>query len=237
MIVAIDGPAGSGKSTIARELSRRLGFEKLDTGAMYRAVALTALRRGVDLDDEAGVDDLASRISITFAPVEGAASRILVDGTDVTSDIRTPEVDANVSKVSAYAGVRCAMVAQQRVAADDRDVVAEGRDIGTVVFPAADVKVFLCASPEARARRRAVQRLGGNLATGDVVEVDAEAERTILDDLVRRDAYDSSREASPLRPADDARRIDSSDLGFEEVVDAVVSLSPELAARAQKGRS
>ncbi len=226
MIVAIDGPAGSGKSTIARELSRRLGFEKLDTGAMYRAVALTALRRGVDLDDEAGVNDLASRISITFVPVEGAASRILVDGTDVTSDIRTPEVDANVSKVSAYAGVRCAMVAQQRVAADDRDVVAEGRDIGTVVFPSAEVKVFLTADPRERARRRVLQRHENDTDAVDERELEAEVERT-LEAIERRDQLDSEREVAPLAAAEDAVHIDSTAHSIDEVVSLISELISE----------
>ncbi len=226
MIVAIDGPAGSGKSTIARELSRRLGFEKLDTGAMYRAVALTALRRGVDLDDEAGVDDLASRISITFVPVEGAASRILVDGTDVTSDIRTPEVDANVSTVSAYAGVRCAMVAQQRVAADDRDVVAEGRDIGTVVFPSAEVKVFLTADPRERARRRVLQRHENDTDAVDERELEAEVERT-LEAIERRDQLDSEREVAPLVAAEDAVHIDSTAHSIDEVVSLISELISE----------
>ena len=226
MIVAIDGPAGSGKSTIARELSRRLGFEKLDTGAMYRAVALTALRRGVDLDDEAGVDDLASRISITFAPSEGAGSRILVDGTDVTSDIRTPEVDATVSKVSAYAGVRCAMVAQQRVAADDRDVVAEGRDIGTVVFPSAEVKVFLTADPRERARRRVLQRHENDADAVDEHQLEAEVERT-LEAIERRDQLDSEREVAPLVPAEDAVHIDSTAHSIDEVVALISELISE----------
>lgn len=226
MIVAIDGPAGSGKSTIARELSRRLGFEKLDTGAMYRAVALTALRHGVDLDDEAGVDDLASRISITFAPVEGSVSRILVDGTDVTSDIRTPEVDATVSKVSAYAGVRRAMVAQQRVAADDRDVVAEGRDIGTVVFPSAEVKVFLTADPRERARRRVLQRHENDADTVDEHQLEAEVERT-LEAIERRDQLDSEREVAPLVPAKDAIHIDSTAHSIDEVVALISELISE----------
>lgn len=236
MIVAIDGPSGSGKSSVAREVARRCGLTYLDTGAMYRSVAYLCLERGVDPADDEATERVAREARIEFVP-DGEGQRVIANGEDVTAQIRTPEVERAVSPVSANPAVREVMVALQRAAGAAGDVVAEGRDIGTVVFPAADVKVFLCASPEARARRRAVQRLGGNLATGDVVEVDAEAERTILDDLVRRDAYDSSREASPLRPADDACRIDSSDLDFEEVVDAVVSLSPELAARAQKGRS
>lgn len=234
MIVAIDGPSGSGKSSVAREIARRCDLTYLDTGAMYRSVALACLRRGVDPEDADAVAAVARDVSIEFANGE-SGQRVLVDGDDVTSEIRTPEVELAVSPVSANPAVRETMVALQRRAGESGDVVAEGRDIGTAVFPSADVKVFLVASPEARARRRAVQRQGGNLATGDAVSVDSADERAILDDLMRRDAYDSSREASPLRPADDATHIDSSELSFEEVVSAIVGLSPELARRAEKG--
>lgn len=235
MIVAIDGPSGSGKSSVAREVARRCGLTYLDTGAMYRSVAFACLERGVDPEDDAATADVARAISIEFLASEGG-QRVLADGQDVTAQIRTPEVERAVSPVSANPAVREAMVAEQRRFGASGDVIAEGRDIGTVVFPNADVKVFLSASPEARARRRAVQRGGGNLATGDAVSVDARAEQKILEDLVRRDAYDSSRAASPLRAADDAHRIDSSELSFEEVVQAVIALSPELGARAEKGR-
>ena len=234
MIVAIDGPSGSGKSSVAREIARRCDLTYLDTGAMYRSVALACLRQGVDPEDADAVASVAQDVSIEFVNGE-CGQRVLVDGDDVTSEIRTPEVELAVSPVSANPAVRETMVALQRRAGESGDVVAEGRDIGTVVFPSADVKVFLVASPEARARRRAVQRQGGNLATGDAVSVDSADERAILDDLMRRDAYDSSREASPLRPADDATHIDSSELSFEEVVSAIVGLSPELARRAEKG--
>ena len=236
MIVAIDGPSGSGKSSVAREVARRCGLTYLDTGAMYRSVALACLERGVDVGDAEAVAEVARDLTIEFKS-EQDAQRVSVNGTDVTDEIRTPEVERAVSPVSAIPAVRETMVALQRQAGERGDVVAEGRDIGTVVFPRADVKVFLSASPEARARRRAVQRGGGNLATGETVAVDAEAERQILADLVRRDEYDSSREASPLRPAEDATRIDSSELGFEEVVDAVLSLSPELRERAERRAS
>ena len=203
---------------------------------MYRSVALACLEAGIDPEDADAVAAVARDVAIEFRP-DGDAQRVLVDGRDVTRQIRTPEVELAVSPVSANPRVREAMVALQRAFGASGDVVAEGRDVGTVVFPAADVKVFLSASPEARARRRAVQRGGGNLATGDVVAVDEADERAILADLVRRDAYDSSREASPLRPAADARHIDSSELGFDEVVSAVIALSPELAAREQGRRS
>ena len=232
MIVAIDGPSGSGKSSVAREVARRCDLTYLDTGAMYRSVALACLRRGVDPEDSDAVATVAREVRIEFINSEGG-QRVLLDGDDVTQAIRTPEVELAVSPVSANPAVRETMVALQRRAGETGDVVAEGRDIGTVVFPQADVKVFLVASPEARARRRAVQRQGGNLATGDAVAVDTADEQAILDDLMRRDAYDSSREASPLRPAEDATHIDSSELGFEEVVARVISLSPELTERAE----
>ena len=232
MIVAIDGPSGSGKSSVAREVARRCDLTYLDTGAMYRSVALACLRRDVDPEDSDAVATVAREVRIEFINGEGG-QRVLLDGDDVTQAIRTPEVELAVSPVSANPAVRETMVALQRRAGETGDVVAEGRDIGTVVFPQADVKVFLVASPEARARRRAVQRQGGNLATGDAVAVDTADEQAILDDLMRRDAYDSSREASPLRPAEDATHIDSSELGFEEVVARVISLSPELTERAE----
>ena len=231
MIVAIDGPSGSGKSSVAREIARRCCLTYLDTGAMYRSVALVCLERGVDPEDAEAVAQVAREITIEFA-AEKDGQLVFANGKDVTSAIRTPEVELAVSPVSANPAVRAVMVALQRAAGERGDVVAEGRDIGTVVFPGADVKVFLSASPEARARRRAVQRQGGNLATGKDVAVDAAAEEAILADLVRRDEYDSSREASPLRPADDAVHIDSSELTFEQVVDAILALSPELSARA-----
>ena len=218
MIVAIDGPSGSGKSSVAREVARRCGLTYRDTGARYRSVALACLERGVDPEDAPSVAEVARTARVEFVS-EGDGQRVLLDGRDVTAQIRTPEVELAVSPVSANPEVRETMVALQRACAASGDVVAEGRDIGTVVFPSAEVKVFLSASPEARARRRAVQRRGGNLATGDDVDVDAEVERAILADLVRRDEYDSSREASPLRAAEDAVAIDSSELGFNEVVE------------------
>ena len=235
MIVAIDGPSGSGKSSVAREVARRCGLTYLDTGAMYRSVAHACLERGVDPADDAATAEVARDLRVEFAPC-GDGQRVLAGGEDVTAQIRTPEVERAVSPVSANPAVREAMVAEQRRFGEAGDVIAEGRDVGTVVFPNADVKVFLSASPEARARRRAVQREGGDLARGVDAAVDAEAERSVLEDLVRRDAYDSSRAASPLRPADDAVRIDSSELSFDEVVQAVIALSPELSARAERGR-
>lgn len=220
MIIAIDGPAGSGKSTIARELSRRLGFEKLDTGAMYRAVAFTALDRGIDLDDEAAVDALASAITIRFTPGESSGS-ITVDGRDVSREIRTPLVDANVSKVSAYPGVRTAMLEPQRAVAQNHDVVAEGRDIGTVVFPDAEVKVFLTADPRVRAQRRVLQRHGGDVADARVLE--SEVAETLAS-IERRDALDASRDVAPLVAAPDAVQIDSTAFTIDEVTDQIADL-------------
>lgn len=221
MIVAIDGPAGSGKSTIAREIARRHGFEKLDTGAMYRAVTFAALSRGIDLDDAAAVSNLAQTVHIAFLPRQGSPTLVMVDSDDVTSEIRTPEVDAGVSKVSAYPKVREAMLSPQRAVARDHDVVAEGRDIGTVVFPDADVKVFLTADPLERARRRVLQRHEGEELDEDVY---AQEVTDTLNSLVRRDKLDSSRDVAPLRAADDAVTIDSTSHSIDEVVDMISSL-------------
>lgn len=236
MIVAIDGPSGSGKSSVARAVAARCGLTYLDTGAMYRSVAWACLDAGVDPEDAPSVNQVADACTIEFGAAENGQT-VTCNGHDVTALIRTPEVELAVSPVSANPHVRERMVALQREVGQACDLVAEGRDIGTVVFPAADVKVFLTASPEARARRRAVQRAGGNLAEDATATADAEAQAAILKDLLRRDAYDSTREASPLRPAEDAHHIDSSELGFDEVVGKIVELSPELAARAEGGRA
>lgn len=223
MIVAIDGPAGSGKSTIASALAKRFGFEKLDTGAMYRAVAFTAQDRGIDLDDEEAVTALASTVTIRFAPGEGM-SRITVDDRDVSREIRTPAVDATVSKVAAYAGVRKAMLESQRAAAQEHDIVAEGRDIGTVVFPKADVKVFLTADPRERARRRVLQRHAGEAI--DVHSLEREVDETLAA-LERRDAADSERAVAPLIEAEDAVEIDSTAYSIDEVCDRIAELIEE----------
>ena len=216
MIVAIDGPAGSGKSTIAKEIAHQLGFNKLDTGAMYRAVTFAALDRGIDLDDEAAIDALAKQIEIRFTNGTGEDTRLTIDGQDASAAIRTPQVDANVSKVSAYPGVRAAMLIHQRRAAEDRDIVAEGRDIGTVVFPNAQVKVFLTADPRERARRRVLQPLTTELLEAEVDET--------LDALKQRDKLDSSREVAPLVPAEDAVHVDSTAHTIDEVVRIIEDL-------------
>jgi CMP/dCMP kinase len=223
MIIAIDGPAGSGKSSVAKAVASLLGLHYLDTGAMYRAVAEQALEAGVSLDDETAVAEIAQRRPIEFIHVEGEAlaSRVLIGGKDVTKAIRTPEVDDAVSPVARLALVRHAMVAQQRHLAEGNDIVVEGRDIGTVVFPDATLKVFLTATPHERARRRTAQNVERGIATEHV---------GVLDALVRRDEADSSRAHSPLAAASDAITLDTTGMSFEQVVDRVAALARERGA-------
>jgi len=205
-LIAIDGPAGSGKSTIARAVAARLELQYLDTGAMYRSVAFAALRDGVDPGDGAALAGLTKGLDINVA------ERVLVDGVDATAQIRGAEVTAVVSAVSAHPEVRAELVRRQRAWADDHGGgVVEGRDIGTVVFPDADVKVFLTASEEERARRR--QR-----------DDDAPDVRAVAADLARRDELDSRRTVSPLRPAEDAVVIDTTARTVDDVVAEVVGL-------------
>jgi cytidylate kinase len=218
VIVAIDGPAGSGKSTVARAVAKRCGLTYLDTGAMYRTVALRCLQRSIDLSNAEAVTAVARGCDISFGVAEDGSQTVSEAGEDVTSAIRTAEVDHNVSAAAAVPAVREAMVARQRELGSAGNVVAEGRDIGTVVFPNAEVKVFLTADPKARAHRRAVQR-GGEAAGADTAE-----EQRILDDLVRRDRIDSTREDSPLRPAEGSVKMDSSSMTVEEEVQRIVSL-------------
>ena len=230
MIVAIDGPAGSGKSTTAHAIADRCNLTFLDTGAMYRAVTWRCLDAGVDASDGDAVSAVAERAKIEFGK-SADGQTVSIDGRDVTRQIRTPEVDRNVSVVSAYPRVRAAMVARQRELGSAGDVVAEGRDIGTVVFPNAEVKVFLTADAAARAHRRAVQREGKDAGRDASAKADAAEEQQILQDLVRRDKLDSSRKESPLKPAEDAHMIDNSALTPEQVVQQIVDLMD--AARAK----
>ena len=205
-VIAIDGPAGSGKSTIAKQLATRLGLEYLDTGAMYRGVAFAALRRGLDPSDH---DDLARIVrDIELEVGEGV---VTVDDVDATIEIRGPEVTRAVSLVAANPAVREEMVRRQRDWAQERGGgVLEGRDIGTVVFPDADLKVYLTARPEVRAERRSK-------------EVEDLSYETVASDLARRDALDQGREASPLAEAEGALVVDTSDLSVAEVVEALVA--------------
>ena len=227
MKVAIDGPAGSGKSTIAHLLAERCGLVLLDTGAMYRSVTLACHEGGVDVNDAEAVARVSQEITIAFGTAEDGTQTVALNGRDVTAAIRTPEIDADVSAVSAVPAVREAMVAQQRAMGETGDVVAEGRDIGTVVFPDAEVKVFLTANPEARAHRRALQR--------SITDEEKEAE--ILQDLKRRDKADSTREVAPLRPAEDAVHIDSSSMTIEEEVDQISELIRAVRASADDAQA
>jgi cytidylate kinase len=208
MVIAIDGPAGAGKSSVARAVAEELGFTYLDSGAMYRCVALAAIEAGIGLDDGAALGELASGLEIEL---EGR--RALIAERDVSAAIREPGVTAAASRVSVHAAVREAMVARQRQLIAAGRYVAEGRDIGTVVSPEAPLKVFLTASDEERARRRAAQ-------TGEDFE-------SVLDAQRRRDARDTEREHGALRAAVDAVELDTTGLGLEEVVGRVVALARE----------
>jgi len=217
-IIAIDGPAASGKSTIGALLAKRLGYIYFDTGVMYRAVTWAALERGMDIGDEAAVTDLAERMQIdVLAPTveDGRQYTVMCDGRDVTWAIRTPEVDRAVSPVSAYPGVRTAMTAQQRRIGLAGHVVMVGRDIGTVVLPEADVKIYLDASAEERACRRQAECL----ARGESVKL-----KDVLSAMTRRDQIDSGRATAPLRPAEDAVLVDSTHLDISGVMQVVEKL-------------
>ena len=222
MIIAIDGPAGSGKSTVAKQVARMLGFHYLDTGAMYRSVAWFALENGIALDDVDGLASIASEQPIVFSHegTDPMPSGVSIGGVDVSSEIRTPSIDKAVSPVSAIAQVRSALVVQQRAIAQTQDVVMEGRDIGTVVFPQAEVKVFLSASPAERARRRAAQNRERGFG-----EVD---EQAILQAIIARDEADSTRAVSPLKPADDAHMLDTTDMTIDEVCETIAGFARAL---------
>ncbi len=216
LVVAIDGPAGSGKSTVSRGLATRLEIPHLDTGAYYRAATLGVIRAGVDSRDDEAVMAVVSRSGIE--PVEG---RMTLDGEGVEVEIRGPEVTALVSQVSAIPAVRAAMVDAQRAWVERHGgrAVVEGRDIGTVVFPDAQLKIYLTADPDVRARRRAAER-------GEALERHRDAIR-------RRDDYDASRAASPMRPADDAVIVDTTGLSVDQVIETIA----EMVARSDRDQS
>jgi cytidylate kinase/pantoate ligase/cytidylate kinase len=210
MIVTIDGPAGAGKSTVARELARRLGFRFLDTGAMYRAVAYTALERGLDWNQPQAIVELARQLTI-----ELNGDRVLVDGLDVTAAIRTSEVTSATRYAANNPGVRQYLVGLQQQAAGDDDIVTEGRDQGTVAFPQAECKIYLTASPEERARRR----LDDMAARGEKLSLE-----DVLAQQSERDRLDENRDVGPLRAASDAVQVLTDGLSAEQVVDRLEQL-------------
>uniref|UniRef100_A0A7S3GLQ8 (d)CMP kinase n=1 Tax=Palpitomonas bilix TaxID=652834 RepID=A0A7S3GLQ8_9EUKA len=215
--VAVDGPAGSGKSSTARAVAKRLQLTYIDTGAMYRSVALACIKQGVNVEEKEAVVNVAKNVSIGFSSKEDAL-HVLLDGEDVTDEIRTVEVNKKVSPVASNAEVRKILVAHQQHlgSTDPRGVVMDGRDIGTVVFPDAEVKVYMEASSKMRAERRLKEMREKGNADITVDEVEA--------DIIRRDEVDSTREASPLKPAEDAVHIDTTSLVFADQVEKVCEL-------------
>ncbi|MDO9086003.1 MAG: (d)CMP kinase [Anaerolineaceae bacterium] len=219
--ITLDGPAASGKSTLGERLAQVLNFIYLDTGVMYRAVTLAAIKKNVDVNDEMMVTKVAEEMDLDIHPAtvaDGRSNDIILDGEDVTWEIRLPDVEGNVSQVSAYKGVRVAMTEMQREFGSRGKIVMVGRDIGTVVLPDAEIKLYLDASVEERAKRRYLELINrGKVATYD----------SVLDDLKRRDNIDSSRAIAPLRPADDAVMIDSDHMNAEEVFDFIYKFVEE----------
>ena len=216
--VAIDGPSGAGKSTVARRIAGDFGFIYVDTGAIYRTVGLAAARRGIRPEDKEAVVALLPEISIRLAYAEDGLQHMFLDGEDVSGEIRTPQISRYASAVSAYPEVRAYLMEMQRSLARENDVVMDGRDIGTVVLPDAGLKIFLTASPEVRARRRydELRAKGQDVTFEDV-----------LRDLIERDDNDTSRAAAPLRAADDAVLLDTSELDFEQSCRAAANLLRE----------
>lgn len=216
--VAIDGPSGAGKSTLARAAARELGLLYVDTGAIYRSVALYTLRRGVEPDNEAAVSALLPEIRLETGYDEGGLQRMRLNGEDVTGQIRTQEVSMGASAVAKHPAVRAFLLDMQRELAEKGSVIMDGRDIGTVVLPRAEVKIFLTASSEARARRRwlELRRRG-----------DQRSFEQVLGETVRRDGDDASRAAAPLRPAEDAALLDTTELDFERSLGRIIEIIRE----------
>jgi cytidylate kinase len=214
MIIAIDGPAGSGKSTVAKLLALKLNFSHIETGSMYRAVAWAALDRGIDLKDREQVANVAKTLAVEFIPASDGQT-VMLGERNLTPLIKTERISEAAATVAAYPAVRDTLTAQQRQMGKNGNVVMEGRDIGTVVFPTAERKFFLDARPEERGKRR-FQEL---LAKGQQVDL-----QQVIDQVKQRDHEDRNRPVSPLRPADDAILIDTTDLNIEEVVDTLVRL-------------
>ncbi|HEX6738217.1 MAG TPA: (d)CMP kinase [Vicinamibacteria bacterium] len=228
-VIAIDGPAGAGKSTVALELARRLGYFYFDTGALYRAVTLAALRRGIPVENREALARLVKAVHIDVEPprvADGRMQTVLLDGEDVTWASRAPEVDRNVSTVSAFPEVRQALLQRQRAVAARGGVIMAGRDIGTVVLPDADLKIYLEATPEERARRRAAEERARGLERPFA---------EVLADIERRDDIDAHRALSPLRPADDAVIVDTERLDIGGVLAAIERIIAERAERSHEG--
>ncbi len=213
IIIAIDGPAASGKSTTARRVAEQLGYLYIDTGAMYRAITWRVLNENINPSDEEEVSRIAEKIHVRLEK-DNSSLRVLVDGKDVTREIRLPEVTKAASAVSSIPRVREVMVREQRFMGVEKGVVLEGRDIGTVVFPQAELKIFMVANPRVRAERRAKELLEQGISTNL---------ETLENEIVIRDRKDSTRQMSPLRKADDAIELDTSFLGIEEQVDFVLA--------------
>lgn len=222
--IAIDGPAASGKSTLAKRMARHLGYLYFDTGVMYRAVTYAALQQDVPIGDEDAISRLAGGLDIDVQPNggEGQPFRVLLDGENITGHIRSADIDRHVSEVSTYPGVRQAMTARQRQIAQRGRVVMVGRDIGTVVLPDADLKIYLDASVEARARRR----FGEIRAQGGKQDYES-----VLESMRQRDRLDSSRALAPLKPAEDAVILDTTRLSIDEVFEEALSLVAQAASK------
>lgn len=216
--VAIDGPAGAGKSTIARAAAHELGFIYVDTGALYRSIGLNALRNGIDLADTKAIEDSLNGLKVELSFDDQGAQIVLLNGEDVSSLIRTPEVSMSASKVSAVPAVRAFLLDLQRNMAKTQSVIMDGRDIGTVVLPDAEVKIFLTASPEIRAKRRYDELID----KGQDVKYE-----DVLADVIERDYNDSHREIAPLKPADDSTLADTSGLTLEESIDLIINIIKE----------
>lgn len=210
LVVAIDGPAGAGKSTAAKTLAQRLGYVLVDTGALYRGVALAAFERGVDWEDGGSLGNLVDGLSLSFQRDADGSARLTIDGNDRSADIRTPHISTGASRVSRHAAVRRALLGLQRRLGAPGGVVLEGRDIGTVVFPDARLKLFVTASPRVRAERR-VREIGGNV---DEIE----------HAIIIRDRKDSTREHSPLTETDDAVLVDTTGMTIDEVVEHIMGM-------------